>query len=226
MATAIARDWQKTATHGAIAAVIAVATYWLLWRDPGAERPVLLATLLTFAMTGVIGWFVYRAVLRSGFAPCPGCGHMITELSTSANRGVVCRFCGKYVEGAAGKLVLTDEQQIASDWIFETLRPDPVRWPARCCLCRDPATRRLRVQVTSREEAPLLQDLGVRVATLGTLKLVGERTQSLEVPHCDRHEHGAVLKIAADSTTGLAIAFRSHAYLVAFCDANGTLPRT
>jgi hypothetical protein len=224
--TTITRDWGKTIANAAGGAAIAIATYWLLWRGEGAERPVVLDTILTVAIFGVVGFFVHRAVLRSGTAPCPGCGQRITDLSTGGNRAIVCKFCGKYVEGSAGRLLLTDERQVASDHIFETAVPRDVKWPETCCLCSAPATRALRVEVSRKEDAQSIEGLAVSVATVGVMKLVNVHTESIQVPHCDRHEHGAILKLAGDSVTGLAIAFRSHAYLVAFCDKNGTLPRT
>jgi hypothetical protein len=139
---------------------------------------------------------------------------------------VPCQFCGKYLEGTASRIHLTAVDEIAATPIFETLLPRAIRWPDGCCVCRAPATREVTLTVKLKEEAPFAPDLAVRIASIGTLKLVGVRTLSVGVPHCAAHGDGASVAYASDAVTELAIKFRSHAYFADFCAANDAIPRT
>lgn len=225
MSTRVTRDVKKTLANLAGAAAIAFVTYWLFWRPEREHDTGVLVWMITIPAIAGAAFFAWRAA-KSGTAPCPGCGHTVTDLYTSENRGVVCRFCGKYLEGTGGSLHLTADDAVADDWIFVTTVPHTIAWPDGCCVCGAPATRTVRIEVTEKQDAAFHKDLATRVATLGTMKLVEETTHALEVPHCDAHGNGAELRLAGDSVTGLAIAFRSHRYLNAFCEKNGTLPRT
>jgi len=224
--TRVVRDPGKTASNTAAALVIAVGTYYALWTGERRDD-VFLFLLSSVPIAGAL-FFLHRAIWRSAGAPCPGCGHAITGLATGANAGVACRFCGRYVEGERGALRLTADDHVADTAIYATLVPREITWPEGCCVCGEPATRTITIEAKEADaSAPMGQDLAVRVATLGTMKLM-ERGQvhRREVPHCAAHGNGAVLSIAGEGETGLAIAFRSHRYLTAFCDKNGTLPRT
>jgi hypothetical protein len=225
-ATVVARDWPKTLRNAGGAAAVLLAVYWTMWRPVEGERMMILVWPSTIVFVAVAAYFAYRAAEKSGVAKCPGCGYPVTGLSTGANRGVACRFCGKYLEGTAGSLRLTAEDELAPEPIFETLLPRKLEWPAGCCVCRAPATRMVQLTVKLRDEAPLAPDLAVRIASIGTLKLVGVRTLTVDVPHCDQHQDGAAITYASDSLSELAIKFRSHPYFVAFCAANDAIPRT
>ena len=224
--TVITRDWPKTLANAAGGVAVLVGVYWTMWRPIDGERMMVLVWSCTILFVAVAAFFGYRAAEQSGVAKCPGCGYPVTGLSTGTNRGVPCRFCGKYLEGTGGRLRLTAADELAPEPIFETLLPRAIRWPDGCCVCRAPVTRNVTLTVKVKEEAPLTPDLAVRIASIGTLKLVGLRTLTLDVPHCDRHADGASVSYASDALTELAIKFRSHAYFTAFCAENDVVPRT
>jgi hypothetical protein len=224
--TVITRDWPKTLANAAGCSVVIAVVWWALWRPIGVTRPMMLVWPASIVLWAVALFFAYRALFRCGVARCPGCGYPVTGLATGGNRGVACLFCGKYLEGIGGRLQLTAADELAPAPIFETLVPREIKWPAGCCVCRAPATRNVTLTVKLKDEAPLAPDLAVRIASIGTLKLVGVRTLGVDVPHCDQHGDGAEIAYASDTVTELAIRFRSHAYFAAFCEENGALPRT
>jgi hypothetical protein len=226
MSSVITRDWPKTLRNAGGAAAVLYGVYWSMWRWIEAERMMVMVWFATLVFVAVAAFFAWRAVFRCGTAKCPGCGYPVTELATGANRGVACRFCGKYLEGTKGTLRLTAVDELAAEPIFETLLPRDLTWPAGCCVCRAPVTRMVTLTVKLRDEAPFAPDLAVRIASIGTLKLVGVRTLTVDVPHCAAHHDGAAVDYAGDSLTELAIRFRSHPYFAAFSEANGAIPRT
>lgn len=71
--------------------------------------------------------------------------------------------------------------------------PDQIRWPEGCCVCGKPATRTVEARLVEDRNASLGPDMAVRLASLGTARLVEKHTFSVQVPHCQEHDDGAAL---------------------------------
>ena len=153
------------------------------------------------------------ALYYSGVGFCPTCNMRLSGLAMDDNEGVRCRGCDGYVDSKDGALSMAGEDSLASVPRFQAACPDRVVWPEGCCVCGEPATRQLLFKLEERESAPLAGDMAVRVASLGTLKLDEVRTNSVHVPHCDDHDHGAELIRSQDEEGAeLALLFRWNDY--------------
>jgi hypothetical protein len=178
---------------------------------------VIIAGLASLVMAGWCGWMIWAR----GVGFCPECGMRITGLFMKDNSARRCKGCGGYVESKGGRLSLASDEAVADLPTFRAGCPPTIEWPPGCCVCGEPATRTVEVQLKERQDGPLAGDVAVRAATLGTMKLSQESTQVVPVPHCDEHGNGAELVRAADEDgAGLDLLFRSNAYCQAFRKLN------
>jgi len=207
----ITRSWSSTATYAGVGigfALIGVAI--IMWTSGG-----LWLGSIALAMFIVTLICLYMAAFSSGEAKCPGCGKALSGIGLSKNEGVFCEGCHKYVEGTGGELWMTDPAKVSKDPHYTSPLPENFSFPPGCCICGKPETHRVKVSMTTQGGG----DAAVGLATGGGLR-TSTRT-SVEVPHCDEHQDGALLSGTKDH---VKIRFRSYPYLRAFCEMNHTEP--
>ena len=208
-ATKITRSMVATVGYFASGLVAIALCVWLC--KVMARGTISTGIALIPGLVGVV--LVGLAFVAAGTGTCPACGAEVGGLSTTDNDGVHCEKCRAYLEGKNGELQKTDENRVAATPIFATSLPEKFEFPAVCCVCRGPETRREKVSLTTKDASSAL--------TESTLGVSSTTKTSVEVPHCAQHKGGAMLAGTAPNTR---IRFRSYPYLRAFCQQNGTTP--
>ena len=217
--TEIARNWGTTIGY-AVGGVVAMGLSVVLFATI-VSGAITFGVALVVAIVGVI--LVVMAKGGAGEAQCPSCSAKLSSLSTGSNDGVLCSSCMAYAEGKDGKLWVTDQARIADSALFGAPLPAHFDWPAGCCVCGAPPTRRDPVSVTAQRTGSAVGVLAVAGATGGAITGTAGTTRiTVEVPHCDAHKDGAAL---SDMGGGkLKIRFKSYPYLRAFCQQNNVKP--
>ena len=213
--TRVTRSWSSTwklATGGVVCTVLAAYLFVFEVEGPITLGFALLVSIVAFTL-------LYTAAMKSSSLACPGCGTNFYEYSKGDNDGLCCGHCHRYVEGKDGEVWLTDPARVAATPLFRALIDERSTWPDGCCVCGRPATRNLPPALDFKTEAQ-------KAFVAGGLPLYpgGGTRRPVEVPHCGNHEGGASLG-PAPSSEDVTIAFRSYAYLRAFCEKNQTHPR-
>jgi hypothetical protein len=179
----------------------------------------MLAMGFIWGMIALIG--TGYALMGLGKAPCPECGFMVSGLLPKNNSSKQCKACGEYFHTKDGTVIETDRDAIEKYPAFATACPKEIQWPEGCCVCQEPVTQHVTVELELEENAPMAQDMLARAATLGTFKLVSERKFAVEVPVCGEHDRNpAELEFRYDEAQ-LYIRFRSRAYADTFDELNG-----
>lgn len=176
---------------------------------------------------GAAGVLVGKVVMRSGSAPCPGCGAPIHDVDRIGSvAGILCGHCGKFLRAERGELRPVAPDTVAEDPIFGAAVRESFAWPPGCAVCGAPSTRAVQARLRA-TNADAATDVGLAVvgvamaATVGVGFLMrGEQRISIEVPHCAEHDDGAVLVDGAGDPGGLLWLFRSYPYQRAFCELN------
>jgi len=184
--------------------------------------------LIFVALGGVATWPI--AVL-SGPGPkrleCPACDLYITGVHAKDGESVLCPHCREFGVMLAGKPVKPAPDLLAEKPLFcAELPTEGLRWPDRCCVCSQPATRGVDAKLQFEQDASLGRDMATRAATLGFLKAVDRTTITLSIPHCGAHGNGAELTMPYErEQPNFGIAFRSYPYFKQFVALNRSTPR-
>lgn len=213
--TTITRDWRATIWWLVPGATIFLGSCLLLWRG----GPWLIGVFTLGSL-----YLCWRGFQTGTVAKCPSCDLPIHGVSITNNQATLCPYCTQYLSGRDGELWPTAEDYVADDCVFRTYVVDYVKpaLPEGCCVCGAPATRTEEITYVEKDE-PVAENLAVGVASLGLLKVVKNSTFAMSIPHCNAHTAGARLEPSTGSFR-IAIVFRSHKYLLAYCALNQQQP--
>lgn len=190
----------------------------------------MLMYVVVFILIGAAFMFLWKPQLKlDGMrktlpAPiaCPACGNFYAPGGATGPGAIVrCTSCNVYAQlDATSTAVAIPADFIAQSHAFHTYLPEAPKWPSRCCLCSEPATKREQMQITYAAEPTAEEKLTaqavVAVASLGTMRVKEHHvnvTERYGVPHCDQHAGGAKL-------VPMGVAFRSYGYYQQFVNAN------
>lgn len=190
--------------------------------------------MLWFILIALGGAVVWRLTRRPGLdlAPgglleCPTCDLYVHGARCAEGASVLCGNCREFSLYMHGKLIKPAPDTVAPVPLFCAELPlHPPRWPLTCPLCDRPAARPISITIEFTSDAPLLNDMTTRLATLGMFKAVERTTITLDVPHCYQHDDGAALVLPYErDQLNYGIAFRSHRYFRQFLELNASKPR-
>lgn len=201
---------------GGLAALATAALMGIVMLMPNAQFSLPFLVMTSFAvMAGYALWGVFRA-------PCPDCGALYSGgLVPRNNSSVQCRECGTYFATKDGRVHRTGDEAIEAQPTFAVPCPARISWPKGCCVCESPVARTVPIDLEVRSDAPLLEDIVTRAATLGTFKLVSKNRYQVQIPVCASHDSESARLDFRPEERQLYILFRSRRYANAFEQANG-----
>lgn len=202
---------------GLILTVVLLAMIVFVWAF--STMPGTIAFIFSlFPGVGLI--YAFMIVGLSGVGHCPDCAHPMTNLGMVQNAPTACRACGAYLESTDGTLRVTSSESIDDNAIFDVPLPvGETHWPDGCCVCGDPATRSIEVEVEYTQDASLGSSVAVGALSVGTLKAVKKGTIRIGVPHCSVHDDGAKVEFSLRHQLPY-LSFRAKKYADEFARQN------
>jgi len=138
---------------------------------------------------GLVLLFLSLAIFGSDTADCPDCGEGIS-ISKDGDRSL-CDGCQQLVISKQARAFVASEHVFEAEPAFHMPLKYDVVMPDCCAACGREATRTVPIHFNTSLGWKLLT--GAAALASGQLSYANEKV-TLQVPHCERHEDGAVLK--------------------------------
>jgi hypothetical protein len=199
----LGRSWLHTIGYTLAGAGLAFGSYSCHGCTSGLPRwqPAWVAVWVGVLAIAVVALgMLMLAFSESGAAKCIQCQAKMSGLDVSGDTPVLeCEKCHTYYAllKKEKQLATVDDGHVADKPVYPVaVPPSKIHWPEECCVCGNPATRRLKIEGNKSQTGANVA-LGVAALAVGVvaIRTGGGISLGFEVPHCDAHEGGAAIEI-------------------------------